>query len=183
VRADAREAIAELGKGGVQHKAIQLRLKEGAAALGFKAVIEKPVHGGAGLVDLVLMRDGEAIACEVTVTNTIDSEVGNIARCLTAEFTAVAMIGVSESKLAKLAAAVRNSLGAEAAARVKFFLPDAFLEYLRTLAPALPPEPQTKKSLGYKVRTVYEPVSPEAAQRKEAEMIQVIAEMMRAPPP
>ena len=114
------------------------------------------------------------------MTNTIDYEVGNVARSLKAGFTQIAVVGVSEEKLGKLEAAVRNSLGAESAARVGYFLPDGFIDYLRKLpAPGEPTGPKTKIVKGYKVRSVYGDVSPEEAKAKEDQMIRLMAEMMR----
>lgn len=170
---------ADLGRGGVQHKAVQLRIKDGAASLGFRVFTEKPILDGAGSVDLVLERDGQSIACEITVTTTIDHEIGNVSKCIKAGFKQIALVALNEDKLAKLAAAVKNSLGADAAAGVVFFLPDGLLEYLRAIIPNEKFEPSTKRVRGYKVKTVYEQASPEEAKAKEDEMIQLMAEMMR----
>lgn len=170
---------ADLGRGGKQHQAVQMRLKESASALGFRVVIEKSVLDGAGTVDLVLERSGLAIACEVTVTNTIDYEVGNVARCIKAGFKEIVVVGVNEDKLQKLEAAVRNSLGADVAVMVRYFLPDAFLDYLGKLPLPDASGPKTKTVRGYKVKTVYGQASPEETKSKEDEMIRLMAEMMR----
>ena len=76
----------DLGRGGAQHQAIQRRIKEAAEELGFRSVIEKPVLDGQGSVDLWLERTGESIACEISISTTIDHEVGNVAKCLKAGF-------------------------------------------------------------------------------------------------
>jgi hypothetical protein len=176
-------APAELGKGGKQHQAVQSRIKEGAIALGFRVVIEKPVLDGSGLVDLVLDREETSIACEVTVTNTIDYEVGNVARCIKAGFHQIVVVGVTDDKLQKLKAAVRNSLGPESAIKVQFFLPDEFLDYLRQLPAPAPTGPKTKTVRGYNVKSVYGDASPEEAKEKEDQMIRLIADMMRKKKP
>lgn len=119
------------------------------------------------------------IACEVTVTNTIDYEVGNVARCIKAGFQQIVVVGVNEDKLQKLKAAVRNSLGPESAVKVQFFLPDDFLDYLRQLPAPAPTGPKTKTVRGFKVKTVYADSSPEEAKEKEDQMIRLIADMMR----
>src|SRR6185437_14031126 len=64
----------ELGKGGHQHRAIQHRIKKAAEELGFRADIEKPVLSGEGSADLWLAKDGQYIACEITITNSVDNE-------------------------------------------------------------------------------------------------------------
>ena len=71
------ESPADLGRGGVQHKAIQLRIKQAAEPLGFRTVIEKQILDGQGSVDLLLERGDLTIACEISITTTIDHEVGN----------------------------------------------------------------------------------------------------------
>ncbi len=65
----------DLGKGGEQHKAIQKRIKEAAEALGFRSVIEKQIAGCMESIDLFLERDGQNIACEISVSTTIDHEL------------------------------------------------------------------------------------------------------------
>ena len=107
---------ADLGKGGEQHKALQRRITEAAETLGFRSVIEKQIAGSQESVDLLLERGDQKIACEISVTTTIDHEVGNAAKCLKAGWPQVAIICVGTDRLQKIAEAVAGSLGAEAAA-------------------------------------------------------------------
>ena len=86
------ESARDLGRGGAQHQAIQKRIKEAAESLGFRSVIEKPVLDGEGSVDLWLERTGLAIACEISISTTIDHEVGNVAKCLKAGVPRVAAL-------------------------------------------------------------------------------------------
>jgi len=118
----------------------------------------------------------------ITVTTTIDHEVRNVAKCVKAEFAQIAIIGVSEAKLTKLAAAVAASLGEAGAARVGYFLPEAFLAFLQNLPPPAPPEPTTKTVHGYKVKTNYLALSPEEAKAREDVMIKSVADSMKKPP-
>jgi hypothetical protein len=119
-----------LGRGGAQHQAIQKRIKEVAEGLGFRSVIEKPVLDGQGSVDLWLERTGQEIACEISVTTTIDHEVGNVAKCLKAGLPKVAVICLDEERLQKISNAVSGSLDAALAARVEYFLPVSFIAHL-----------------------------------------------------
>ncbi|MDE2107543.1 MAG: TraM recognition domain-containing protein, partial [Patescibacteria group bacterium] len=105
----------DLGRGGAQHQAIQKRIKEAAEALGFRSVIEKPVLDGQGSVDLWLERTGQTIACEISISTTIDHEVKNVRKCLKAGVPNVAVICLDEERLQKIANAVAGSLGAELA--------------------------------------------------------------------
>ena len=111
-----REPFRDLGRGGAQHQAIQKRIKEAAEQLGFRSVIERPVLDGQGSVDLWLERTGQSIACEISISTTIDHEVRNVIKCLKAGVPKVAVICLDEERLRKIAAAVSGSLGAELAA-------------------------------------------------------------------
>lgn len=169
----------DLGKGGAQHKAIQERVKEAAEKLGYRVIVEQDA-AGLGQIDLVLSRGTEAIACEVTVTGTIDYEVGNVSKCFKAGFTRVAVIAVTEEKLAKLSSAVLNSLGRERAENVRYFLPEKFLESLGSAPKGEPPEPVPVRTRGGRTvkRTVVALSSSEAKAREE-QGLQLMAELMR----
>src|SRR6185369_5167951 len=104
-----------------------------AEELGFLCVIEKQILGGLGSVDLHLERSEETIACEISISTTIDHEVGNVVKCLKAGFSKIAVICFDEKKLRQIAAAVSGSLGSEVAARVSYFHPDQFITHLQAL--------------------------------------------------
>lgn len=169
----------DLGRGGAQHQAIQLRLKEKAEALGFRAIIEKPTPDG-GSIDLFLSRGGMTLACEIEVTTTIDHEVGNVSKCLKAGYQQVAVVSPDGNRLEKLKIAVESSLGEEKAAKVQYFLPDQFLEYLQTLpkeAELKPEQPKLRR--GYKVTTKRIELSPQEMKAREDAAIATISEAMR----
>jgi hypothetical protein len=169
---------ADLGKGGEQHKAMQQRIKAAAEALGFRSVIEKQIAGSQESVDLLLERGDQKIACEISVTTTIDHEVGNIRKCLKAGLPQVAIICVSADRLEKIAVAVSGSLGADAAARVAYYQPDQFIAYLKTVPVEIPKEKITVRR-GYKVKRSAAALT-EAEQRQREELAnQMMAEAMR----
>jgi len=172
-------APAIMGLGGAQCIAVRNRIEQCAIELGFGFAVEVQVFGGAGKVDFVLSRTGQTLACELSVTQTIDYEVGNVAKCIAAGFKQIVMIAVSEAKLRNLETAIRNSLGAESAAFVSFFLPDAFLAYLRKLPPPKPVGPEVKKVLGYNKKTTYDDDSPEGVKATEDRMIRLMGEIVR----
>ena len=169
---------ADLGKGGEQHKAMQQRIKAAAEALGFRSVIEKQIAGSQESVDLLLERGDQKIACEISVTTTIDHEVGNIRKCLKAGLPQVAIICVSADRLEKIAVAVSGSLGADTAARVAYYQPDQFIAYLKTVPVEIPKEKITVRR-GYKVKRSAAALT-EAEQRQREELAnQMMAEAMR----
>lgn len=170
----------DLGRGGAQHRAVQDRIKQEAETLGFRVFVEKAFEG-LGQIDLVLERERLSIACEVTVENTIDYEVGNVSKCLKAGFAHVAVIGVSEEKLAKLQSAVSNSLAPDKATRVAFYLPDAFISELRgmpNLAAATLEAQPTRTRGGRVVRRKVVTLSAEEAKTREREALGIMARLM-----
>ena len=168
----------DLGRGGAQHQAIQKRIKEAAEGLGFRSVIEKSVLDGQGSVDLWLGRVGQSIACEISISTTIDHEVGNVAKCLKAGIQKVAVICLDEERLQKIASAVSGSLGAELAARVEYFQPDPFIAYLKALQPPTAPPSETQYG-GYKVKRSVPKLSAPEQKQKEDIANRIMAEAMR----
>ena len=168
----------DLGRGGAQHQSIQKRIKESAEALAFRCTIEKPVLDGTGSVDLWLERSGYSIACEISVTTTIDHEVRNVLKCLKAGCKKMAVICLDEERLQKIEVGVSGSLGEEAAAPVAYFLPDEFMAYLKTLPTEAPPGTVTVRR-GYKIKRIVSALPPELQKEREAVAIRSIAESMR----
>ena len=146
----------DLGKGGAQHKAIQQRLKESAEQCGFYAVIEKEIPNGS--IDLFVERAGHGIACEISVTTTVDHEVGNAQKCLRAGFLRVAVICQDEARLQKIENSIVTSLGPELSKQVSYFQPDHFIAHLKELAVtvAVPPPASTPASKSKRVRKGWE---------------------------
>jgi hypothetical protein len=168
----------DLGRGGAQHQAIQKRIKEAAEGFGFRSVIEKPVLEGTGSVDLWLERTGQEIACEISITTTIDHEVGNVAKCLKAGLPKVAVICLDEERLRKISNAVSGSLGAALAARVEYFQPVSFIAHLKALPPPALQSPETKYG-GYKVKRSMPQLSAAEQKQKEDVANHIMAEAMR----
>jgi Type IV secretion-system coupling protein DNA-binding domain len=168
----------DLGRGGTQHKAIQQRIKKAAEELGFMSVIEKLVLDGLGSVDLLLERDGQTIACEISISTTIDHEVGNVSKCLKAGFPMVAVICLDEERLRKIKKAVAGSLGLELAGHVQYFQPDPFIDYLKGLKAPVPVPTETQSG-GYKIRRSAPERSAQERRQKEDIANRIIAEAMR----
>ncbi|KAF0181136.1 MAG: ATPase [Limisphaerales bacterium] len=168
----------DLGRGGAQHQAIQKRVKEAAEALGFRSVIEKPVLDGQGSVDLWLERADQSIACEISISTTIDHEVGNVAKCLKAGVPKVAVICLDEERLRKIGSAVSGSLGAELAARVEYFQPDPFIAHLKALKPTATQPAETEYG-GYKIKRSIPKLSAQEQKQKGNLANRIMAEAMR----
>jgi len=173
---------AEPGRGGAQHKTIQHRIKAVAEALGYRAIEEKSVLDGTGSVDLALEKAKRTIACEITITTTIDHEFGNVTKCLKAGFGHVAVISIRPERLAQIKEAVNGALGSEETKRVGYYSVDEFLTYLNGLAAEdakEPPPPRPEAvNRGYKVKRSAVKLSPAEAKAREDAAIKMVAEAM-----
>lgn len=174
----APESPADLVRGGAQHKAIQHRIKQAAEQLGFRSTIEKQIPGGS--VDLLLERVDRTFACEISITTTIDHEVGNVEKCLKEGFSTVAVICAEDARLKRIAAAVAGGLGSELAARVIYCQPDEFIARLQELPPQVQKAleaPETRR--GYKIKRTVTKLTPEEQKQREEGAIWALAEAMR----
>ena len=174
----------DLGRGGAQHKAIQLRIKQAAEKLSFRSIIEKQILDGQGSVDLLLERPGQTFACEISISTTIDHEVGNVRKCLKAGFPNVAVICVDQERLRKIEAAVAGSLGSGLAAQVVYCQPDEFIARLQALQPSVPKAqeaPETRR--GYVIKRSVTKLTPEEQKQREEDAIRSIADAMRQKSP
>lgn len=167
-----------MGRGGAQHKATQKRIKEAAASLGFRSVIEKSVLDGQGSVDLWLERPPQSFACEISFTTTIEHEVQNVAKCLKAGLPKVAIICMDKERLQAISTAVMEMLGPEAAARVEYFEPDAFIAHLKQLKR---PEPKPAKTeyAGYEITRSEPKLTASEREQKEKLANHIISEVLR----
>jgi hypothetical protein len=165
----------EQGKGGAQHTAIQKRIKEAAQSVGYLCTIETQLLGQQS-VDVALEKDGQRIACEISITTTVDHEVQNVKKCLDAGFSKVVIICVEEARLKRIGNAVTRSLGSDTAANIAFFLPDDFIAELKRM----PQLKETAKTVrGYKVKRSTPNLTTDEQQQREESAIRSIAETMK----
>lgn len=174
----------DLGRGGQQHTAIQKRIKEAAQKLGYLATTEYETPDKSGSIDVALLRDGrKEFAVEVGITTTIDHEVGNVTKCLRADYPTVAFISSTESKLRQVKEAVAAALGPDLSGRVLYFLPDAFIDHLgrcsRVTTVATPQKPADEIRRGYRVTRSAPKLTPEELKIKEDAALRLLAESMK----
>jgi hypothetical protein len=90
--------------------------------------------------------------------------------------------------LRQIAAAVSNQLDPQAAAKVGYFRPDAFIAHLEEIAGALPPTlpsspvPKTSNVLGYEVNRHVPKLSPEERRAREATAVTMVMDAMKKKP-
>lgn len=107
-------------------------------------------HGGR--IDVVLTKDKVSIACEISVTNTIDYEVQNLQKCLNEGFTHILMLSKSIAHLRNIQTKARDVLSDNDLTKIEFKHPDDFIFYLD----ARMPQKQSEKRVGgYRVKTDY----------------------------
>lgn len=180
-------AAPEPGKGGYQHRIVQDRIKVAAEKRGFRVMPEMQIGTGNESVDVGLLRSDIKIACEVSVTTTIDHEVGNVRKCLLAGFDVVAVVTASERRLAQIEAAVAGHLDAGQAAKVRYFTPEKILAFIEQLpepplsAPSAPEATETMRH-GWRVRRKFTPLTPEERAAREAAAFRLLEEEMRPNP-
>ena len=181
-----------LGRGGPTHKDLQMLIKSQAEALGFRATLEQSVPTGDGSVDVALERGKISIACEISVTTGTTHEVGNILKCLRANFTHIAFISSDTKRVQQVSEGVQEQMPAEEFARVGFYLPDDFFAYLKKFAeenpeePEPPPEPgkpKITKMRGWTIKRKVAQTTPEEAKVLEERAMRAIAERLRKKKP
>lgn len=168
------------GRGGHQHKAIQQRIKSVAEGLGYGVTIEKTLANGS--VDIVVEKAGRVIAGEISLTTTIDHEVGNVLKCLKGGFAQVSVICVDEERLVKIGKGVASCVAKTEATRVDYFTPDLFIQYLQESALQDPPPPeQATVRLGkYKVKRTTVQLTEEERKARETSALSQMADLMKS---
>jgi hypothetical protein len=163
--------IAELGRGGQEHKYLQHLIKRLAEERGFRAVIEEPIADGRS-IDVVLRAATLAIACEVSVTTTVDHEVENIRKCVLGGFTRIFFISPDKRRREKVLEGAKgfagNSLGVLA--------PDELLVALDELRALAAPEETHVR--GYKVKVKRQPISYEDMAERRSALAALIAKSL-----
>ncbi len=159
------------GRGGPQHKYLQDLVRRWASSKDWKATIEKPVLDGLGSVDVALEREGQSVACEISVSTGIDHEIGNIRKCLAAGFGHVVLVLPERKAIARARDAVAASLNGEESKRVRVLTPEDFFAFVDSLdAPA----GREEHVRGYKVKVQYRAVGDAEEKARKAAISDVI---------
>lgn len=166
---------AQPGKGGQQHKYLQQLIKRWGEERGYKSTIEKQITSGS--VDVALEKDGQAIACEITVTTTVEHEVGNITKCLAAGFDQVIVVASDKKALHKIQTAAQAEIAELDSKKVYFFLPEDLYMHLDQMAA----EGKSKEEVvkGYKVRVQYKALTVEEQKARKEAIAKTVLQAMR----
>ncbi len=118
-----------LGRGGPEHQYLQDLVKRWGESHGYRATVEEPLPGG-GRADVALRSDDFSLACEISVTSTVEQEVQNTLKCLEAGFHEVAILAMKRPRLAKIQAALKAKLSESDLARVHLVSPEELFAML-----------------------------------------------------
>ncbi|UPT68029.1 MAG: type IV secretion system DNA-binding domain-containing protein [Sphingobacteriales bacterium JAD_PAG50586_3] len=141
-------ATAEKQREQREHLYMQDFVKKMAEQRGFKVELEAPANGGR--IDILLIRNAVRIACELSVTNTIDYEVKNIKKCIEAGYANVVMLCSNEIHLRNIKQAASEGIDVE---KIQFLNPEHLHLYLDTFAEKT--NVKETRTRGYRVKTTY----------------------------
>jgi len=165
-------SVPPLGRGGAQHKYLQDLIKRWAVSKGYRATIEQQILDGMGSVDVALVREGQSIACEISISTTVDHEIGNLQKCLAAGFGHVVLISPDRKTIAHAKEAVNATFSVEERDRVRVLTLEDFFEFVETLeAHAAGREGMVQ---GYKVKVEYRKVAEGEQKARKQAISQVI---------
>jgi hypothetical protein len=163
------------GKGGLQHQYLQNLVKKIGQERGYHSVIENPVFGGIGAVDISLDGFDTKIAVEVSVNTKSKWESSNISKCFSASFDYVVILSSERQHLNK----IRDDISSEFKDKIKkgrllFFTADDLIEFLDKIKAGSATTESTVS--GYKVKTSFTPLSKEETEIREESLARVIFE-------
>ena len=166
-----------LGQGGREHVYIQQLIKESAQERGWRAVIEQPVSDDTSQVDVALERNGVTIACEVSISTSVEHEMANAKKCLAADYAHVYLIATSERRLSGLRKAASERFPAYEFDRLGFFLPDEFVTHLASLDVGTVPAETVSR--GYKVKVTQGPANFKQGKERREMVTGLIAQSLK----
>lgn len=166
-------------------ESLHLRIKEQigkeAETLDYTVAYEEYIPGGEQRIDLVLRRGARAIACEVSVKNTAEFEVGNVEKCLNAGFSQVVVVSPKRSRLLKIEGLVRAAVPTDKLAQVSFRMPNELILELADWAGQDPEGGAIERAKLRKQKIVLDTGAMSEAERREREraMLKQLAEAMK----
>lgn len=164
----------ELGKGGQKHRYLQNLVKGLGEQQGFRATVEAPIPGGQ--VDVLLEREGVAVAVEVSVSTPVEWERQNLAKCLGGGFAHVVLVLAKSAKTARTyRERVVEGLGEDERARLSILDPEELPDFIASLGPT---EPELSVVKGYRVKVSQTAVSPEDAKARRVMLARLVAQSL-----
>ena len=116
------------GKGGDRHKEIQSQLQQAAHAKGLSAVIEKHIGKGQH-IDILINTGQDEIAFEISISTSVEHEIGNIKKCIDAGFKTIWCISDDQNHLNQMKDKVQESFDVSNH-KIKFYSVDQALKVI-----------------------------------------------------
>ncbi len=138
-----------VGRAGPHHQEMQGVIKRVAETNGFRASIEHSLPDG-GRIDVSLEKGNLRVACEVSVT-TIDYEVTNVLKCLTAGYDYVAVVVSNQKKIPLITSKIQSGVPVEHLEKVRVFGLPGLLGFLREFVQPKPEQRQPQKPEGQRL--------------------------------
>lgn len=135
-----------------KHYQLQNYVKTIATQRGFKATIEEVLKND-DRVDVALKKGKLNIAIEISVTNSMDYEVQNIKKCISAKYDFVLMLCDNEKHLQNIKIKSRETVSKKYHQKLHFVSSRNFAELLDAITPQ--EKVVEKRVKGYRVKTSY----------------------------
>jgi hypothetical protein len=151
------------GRGGEQHKILQHFVRQMGEQRGFQAVVEQEILGGAGRVDVALVRGDVRVAVEVAITSTPQQVASSVSKALAAGFGSVIVLSRDAGTLHGAEGHVAQEVGAADRKKVHLITPDGLLTFLDGLAGS---EKSAVSSAGYRLTVGHDAGPGEKSRRR-----------------
>ena len=116
-------------------------------------------------------------ACEISVTTSVEHEIGNLQKCLAVGFEHVVLVSSEKKVLSSAKAAASAQLEAEQAKRLKFFSPEEFFSFLEEEDATAAGKEQTVR--GYKVKVKYKAVNETEKKARKKVIAETVLQALR----
>ncbi|HYC44858.1 MAG TPA: type IV secretion system DNA-binding domain-containing protein [Burkholderiales bacterium] len=171
-RTKAHPDVLTEGRGGREHKYLQHLVKRLAEERGFRATLEQPILGGAGNVDVSLVRDSMRVAVEISVASGHAWETKHVKQALGAGYAHVAIVTAAGRQTQSFERRIREQIDEAEQARVRFVPADAIVEFLDEFRL---PQPEDTLVRGYRVKVKRQSIVQEDGARRRSDIASVIA--------
>ena len=160
-----------------QHRYLQNLIKKIAEDRGYKATVEQPALNGQEKIDVALERNGKKIACEISVTSTVEQEVKNIEKCLAEGYEKVILCSPEKKTLENVRSLISQGLSKSDQAKVLYLQPEELLHHLDEIEAA--GQSKEERVRGYRVKVQYTATKEEEKKAKREAVAQVILQAMK----
>lgn len=150
-------AVANPGRGGAVHTELQRLARDWGEERGFRATVEEEILGGAGRVDVGLVREGLRIAVEVSITNTPVQVSEAITKALAAGYGHVAIVAPDPGLRGRIEQHLDGVLGVADRKRVRCVDAEGLRSFLDALGPGAG---AATRAAGYRVIVGQAPAPP-----------------------